>query len=1026
MTKINQNSLPNKFGIVFFCFFVSYGVSQSLQEQEQSVLLKLKRHWGNLSYMSRWIPSTNSSSHCSWPGINCTSSSVTGLSLQNISITNEVPPFICDLKNLTVIDLEYNYIPGEFPTALYSCPKLEDLDLSNNYFVGTLPSDIDRLVQLRSLNLGGNNFSGNIPAAIGRLQELRTLILGANFLNGTLPPEIGNLSNLEMLWLSNNEFSSGLPSNYTQLKKLRNLWLTNSNLIGEIPESIGDMEAMEYLDLSGNNLSGKIPDGLFTLKNLSIVYLYRNSLSGEIPQVVEALNLSIIDLSENNLTGRIPTDFKKLNQLTGLALFINQLSGDIPEGIGRLPALVDFKLYTNNLSGVLPPDLGKNLKLKTFEVSSNRLSGNLPEHLCDGGNLVGVVASDNNLTGELPQGLGNCSALLMVKVENNRLSGNLPSDLWTLPDLGTLILNNNLFTGSLPDKLSDNLWQLHISDNRFSGNIPTGVSFGRNLVEFGASNNLLTGTIPQEFTTLPRLTTLLLDRNQLRGELPTDIQWVVLETLNLSQNQFSGRIPEELGKLPILRTLDLSENMFSGQIPSLFGLELLQFFDLSSNELTGIVPPELEKTSYTQSFLNNPGLCTSNKVLKLKLCNPKSNKLDKAFKKIRAKYLVVLIPLTVAIFLFAFSFSFFIRRYRKNAGFDSNWKLTSFQRLNFTESNILSGMKEHNLIGKGGSSKVYRVPVNRLGDVVAVKRIWNNKKLEHKLEQEFIAEVKILSSIRHSKIVKLLCCISSESSKLLVYEYMENHSLDRWLHSKNRPITTTVPGSVHHIILDWPKRLQIAIGAAQGLCYMHHDCLPPVIHRDIKSSNILLDSDFKPKIADFGLAKFLARQGELATMSTVAGSFGYIAPEYAYTTRVNEKIDVYSFGVVLLELATGREANDSGDEHSSLVKWAWCHVQEGKHIAEALDEEIKEPCYVEEMCCVFKLGIKCTDTQPSTRPSMKEQQIQPVPERTKAVWVDGLAARGSQTRNAAQTLWLPASYSGADMGFGPERMRVMG
>ncbi|XP_034225707.1 MDIS1-interacting receptor like kinase 1-like [Prunus dulcis] len=146
---------------------------------------------------------------------------------------------------------------------------------------------------------------------------------------------------------------------------------------------------------------------------------------------------------------------------------------------------------------------------------------------------------------------------------------------------------------------------------------------------------------------------------------------------------------------------------------------------------------------------------------------------------------------------------------------------------------------------------------------------------------------------------------------------------------------------------------------------------PPVVHRDMKSSNILLDSDFNAKIADFGLAKILVKHGELVTLSAVAGSFGYIAPEYAHTTRVNEKIDVYSYGVILLELTTGREAND-GDEHTSLAEWALRHFQEDYPLVDALDQDINEPCYLDEMCSVFKLGIYCTETLPSARPSMKE------------------------------------------------------
>jgi serine/threonine protein kinase len=161
-------------------------------------------------------------------------------------------------------------------------------------------------------------------------------------------------------------------------------------------------------------------------------------------------------------------------------------------------------------------------------------------------------------------------------------------------------------------------------------------------------------------------------------------------------------------------------------------------------------------------------------------------------------------------------------------------------------------------------------------DIVAVKRIWNSGMLEQKLEKQFLAEVKTLSSIRHSKIVKLLCFISSEDSKLLVYEYLENGSLDLWLHRKSG--ASTFSDSVQQGNLDWPKRLQIAVGVAHGLSYMHHDCSQPIVHRDVKSSNIRLDSEFNAKIADFGLAKMLIKQRESATTSAVAGSFGYIAP----------------------------------------------------------------------------------------------------------------------------------------------------
>ncbi|CAL5396941.1 unnamed protein product [Camellia sinensis] len=964
-----MSKIPLSILSLLFLILPFHGTSQTTtSNSEQSILLKLKQHWSDTTPINHW---NSTSTHCDWPEITCTNGSVTGLSLVDTNITGTVPPLICDLLNLTLIDLQYNYFSGPFPTGLYNCSKLKILDLSQNNFTGPIPSDIDRLsAQLQSLNLGGNIFTGDIPAAIGKFPELRILRVFLNGFNGSFPSEIGNLLNLELLEMSFNNFSQmAIPSSFTQLKKLKELHMKESGLVGEIPETIGNLTALEVLELSINSLTGNIPRGLFLLNNLTILYLFRNQLSGAIPQVVEALNLVKIDLSDNNLNGTIPEDFGKLTKLSDLDLFFNQLSGELPASIGRLPSLEVVKLFNNNLSGLLPPDLGKYSMLKEFQVPSNHFTGNLPEYLCANGALIGVVAFDNDLTGELPNSLGNCRSLLVVQVNGNRLSGSIPFGLWTSINVITLILNDNSFSGQLPDQLASNLSRIEISNNIFSGEIPAGVSSWKALTVFIARNNRFTGTIPQGLTALPLLTTLLLDGNQLSGHLPSDIiSWNWLNTLHLSRNQLSGPIPAKIGSLPRLTDLDLSGNEFSGQIPPQIGLLKLQSLNLSSNLLTGTIPVEFENKAYDNSFLNNSGLCATNpSLLGIDICSGPQNS-----SKISPQFLAVIVSTAAALFALTMFFMFLmVKTYRKReCGLDSKWEFTQFQLLNFSESDILSSLTESNMIGSGGSGKVYRVALNRWGKVVAVKKTRNIRKLDEKVEKEFLAEVQILGTIRHSNIVKLLCCISSETTKLLVYEYMENSSLDRWLHGKNRQLS--VSGPVHHAVLDWPQRLQIAVGTARGLCYMHHECSPAVIHRDVKSSNILLDSNFNAKVADFGLAKMVVKHGETNTMSIVAGSVGYLAPEYAHTTRVNEKIDVYSFGVVLLELVTGREANNNGDEDTCLAEWAWRHVQDGNPLVDALDEEVKEPCYLDEMTCVFKLGIICTGTFPSTRPNMKE------------------------------------------------------
>lgn len=894
-------------------------------------------------------------------------------------------------------------IPGNFPTVVFNCSKLEFLDLSQNYFVGPIPEDIQRLSRLMSLNLGGNNFS-SIPATIGRLKELRTLSILQTQLNGTFPPEIGTLYNLEVLELAYNVkvVPAKFPTSFTQLKRLKRLWMSATNLIGELPEEMGDMEALEYLDLTENNLAGKIPQSVFQLRNLSGLYLHHNQLSGEIPQTVESLKLVEIDLSFNNLSGTIPEEFGKLQNLTTLSLMSNQLSGQIPMNISRLPQLIDVRLFTNKLSGTLPPDFGLFSQLLYLEVAENQLTGKLPQHLCDAGKLVGFSAYDNHLSGELPASLGNCTSLNTIRIYNNEFVGEIPDGLWRGLNLSDISASNNNFTGQLPDQIPENLTRLEISNNRFSGEIPAGVSSWKNLVVLKASNNLFSGPIPTQLTALASLLTLALDQNQLSGSLPSDvISWNSLTFLNLSRNQLSGEIPEPFGNLPVLNTLDLSENQLSGQIPfGIGGLKQLTFLNLSSNHLTGKVPSGLENGAYADSFLDNPGLCASHSSLNLNSCGFESRESSKNSDRNLA---LIISILCVAFLLALLSCFFVIRVYQKRKhGFDSKLEITSFQKLDFTESDILSKLTDGNVIGSGGSGKVYRVDVNYSKGSVAVKKIWNNRKLDQKHEKQFLSEVEILSSVRHVNIVKLLCCISNENLKLLVYEYMENRSLDRWLHKRNRP--SSLSGSVHSFVLEWPKRMQIAVGAAQGLCYMHHDCSPPIIHRDIKSSNVLLDANFNAKVADFGLAKIMIKQEELATVSSVAGSFGYIAPgnlnlysiicylklflyhrqciflnynlsigkstEYARTTKVNEKTDIYSFGVILLELTTGKEAN-YGDEHTCLAKWAWRHIQEGNPLDYALDKEVEEPCYLEEMTRVFKLGIICTSTAPSDRPSMK-------------------------------------------------------
>ncbi|PWA87651.1 protein kinase family protein with leucine-rich repeat domain-containing protein [Artemisia annua] len=975
MTKTPRKHILNTLTFIFIIVLESLSVtSQHLSTSEIATLLNLKKQWNNPDTLNNW--NSTSATPCTWPEVTCNvNNSVIHLNLMSKQLSGNIPPEICDLQNLETLNITDNYFTGEFPKILYNCSGLTRLDLSQNSFVGSLPDDIDQFSRLEYVDLGANNFTGDIPPAIGNLSGLRTLKLYSNLFEGSVPKEIGNLSNLEILGMAYNKFRAWeIPVEFGKLRNLKNLWMPQSSLIGRIPDSFADFVNLEHLDLSFNSLEGGIPGGLFLLKNLSLLYLYKNGLSGEIPKVVECVELVEIDISMNKLTGSIPEDFGKLERLEVMNLFSNQLSGNIPTGISQISTLKIFRVFRNSLSGELPSEMGLNSKLEAFEVSENKLTGKLPENLCRGGTLFVVVAFSNNLSGEIPRSLESCQKLNNIQLYDNSFTGEFPSGIWTLFNLSSLRLTGNSISGELPSKVAWNLSRLEISDNKFSGRIPEGISSWTKLNVFKASNNLFSGEIPSGFTNLSELSVIYLDGNSLSGELPSEIKsWSSLTMLNLARNKLSGSIPVAITSLPHLLDLDLSENQFSGPIPPQLSRLRLTTLNLSSNKLTGRVPFAFDNMAYGNSFLNNPNLCAKSPISNLHNCNTPYAKSSHG-QKVSTKIVVMIVVLSAFIILLAILCTLFVfRGYRKKIQSRdlTTWKLTSFHKLEFTEANILCCMTENNLIGSGGSGKVYQIEIGRRGEYVAVKRIFNNRKLDHTLEKEFLSEVHILGSIRHSNIVKLLCCFSSEDSKLLVYEYMENQSLDKWLHGKKMKSNR---GLVHHMALDWPRRLQIAIGAAQGLCYMHHDCSPPIIHRDVKSSNILLDSEFKARIADFGLAKILTKPkpGQANTLSGIAGSFGYIPPEYAYSTRINERVDVYSFGVVLLELVTGKEPHE-GDADMNLAEWAWKNYGEGNSMVEALDPEIKHATgFMEEIGQVFKLGLICTSTLPSSRPSMKE------------------------------------------------------
>ncbi|GJN38630.1 hypothetical protein PR202_gb27690 [Eleusine coracana subsp. coracana] len=958
--------------LVLLLLIAGEGIAQPATG-DRNTLLVIKKDWGSPPQLTSWDATTDADAdHCRWKGVTCAgagSGVVTELSLPFLNLTGSVPASVCTLKNLTHLDLSYNNLAGAFPAAtLFACTHLRTLNLSNNLFSGPLPADIDGLSPaMEHLNLSSNRFAGEVPPAVARLPALKSLLLDTNRFTGAYPAaEIGRLAGLDVLTLANNMFAPApVPTEFAKLTKLTYLWMFNMSLTGEIPEAFSNLTELRTMDLSWNNLTGTIPAWVLQHRKLEQVYLYYNVLSGELPRNVTAVNLIELDVSSNQLTGKIPESFGNLKNLSLMYLYQNQFTGTIPASIVLLPMLSDIKIFDNQLSGELPPELGKHSPLSNLEMDDNLLSGPLPETLCANGFLYGLVAFNNSFSGVIPASLGNCVTLKNLMLQDNNFSDEFPAKIWSLPRLTRVRIQNNKFTGALPAQISSNITRIEMGNNMFSGSIPTSAT---GLQAFHAESNRLGGELPSDMSKLANLTYFSVPGNRITGSIPTSIKLLQkLTSLNLSGNHLSGAIPPgSVGLLPTLTTLDLSNNELTGTIPSDIS-SMVNPLNLSSNQLTGEVPMALQSAAYGRSFLGNQLCARANSGTNLPPC-PGGG--QGAHVKLSTGFIILFAMLASVVLVSCICIICLLFRRRKDNDNVIDWKMTVFNQLNFTELDVLNNIREENVIGSGGSGKVYRIRVGSSAHnvegcrMVAVKRIWNSRKLDAKLDKEFESEVKVLGNIRHNNIVKLLCCISSQEAKLLVYEYMENGSLDRWLHHRDRD-GAPVP-------LDWPTRLAIAIDAVRGLSYMHHECVQPIVHRDIKSSNILLDPDFQAKIADFGLARILVKQSsEPESVSAIGGTFGYMAPEYGHRRKVNEKVDVYSFGVVLLELTTGRVANDSNAD-LCLAEWAWQRYQKGVPFNDVVDEAIREPALMQDILSVFTLGVICTGENPVTRPSMKE------------------------------------------------------
>lgn len=529
------------------------------------------------------------------------------------------------------------------------------------------------------------------------------------------------------------------------------------------------------------------------------------------------------------------------------------------------------------------------------------------------------------------------------------------------------------------------LKELSLQNNKLFDRIPTEIVDSRKLEILNLQNNQFSGKVPPELSSLVRLRILDLGSNELSGNLNFLKYFPNLEKLSLADNMFTGRIPQSLKSFRNLLLLNISDNSFlEGTVPVVSQVEhlstdlnrkdyVLKRYILAENATRPRHSPAMAPESKSR-YAQAPGPSTV--VVPVK--KDKHN-------KIRRKVGAWILGFFAGVFaggLSALIFSvlckvlmFLIRGIRNDPG------LTIFsplikkaEHLAFLENE--DGLESLELIGQGGCGKVYKAALpGSDGKIIAVKKIIQppkdaaelteeDSKAMNKKMRQIKSEIKIVGQIRHRNLLPLLAHMPRPDCHYLVYEYMKNGSLQDTLQQVREGKRE----------LDWSARHRIAMGIAAGLEYLHINHTQRIIHRDLKPGNVLLDDDMEARIADFGLAKAVPDAHTHITTSNVAGTIGYIAPEYHQTLKFTDKCDIYSFGVLLGVLVMGKLPSDEFFQNTSemsLVKWMR-NVMTSEDPNRAIDPKLMGNGNEDQMLLVLKIACFCTMENPKERPNSKD------------------------------------------------------
>ncbi|GLT51786.1 hypothetical protein SLA2020_251700 [Shorea laevis] len=952
---MKQLSSASALAAAHFCFIFFLTVAEKSRAQiattdpsEVSALNSIFQQWNIQASPGSWNIS----------GEPCTR---TALSQDNSVFEDDAdnnPAIRCDCSfnsattcHITKLKVRILNIRGVMPEELLAFKFLTYLSLKQNYLTGPLPAWIGNLSTLQYLSICINAFFGPIPKELGNLKELTYLTVSFNNFSGTLPPELGNLINLEEFYFDSCGVGGEIPSTFANLLNVQIMIASDNPFTGKIPDFIGNWTNLKLLSLVGNYFEGPIPSSfskLTSLNHLRIIGL--SSVSSSLDFIRNLKNLIDLTLRNALITGNIPSDIGELQSLNNLDLSFNNLTGQIPSALFTMRSLTYLFLGNNSLSGTIPSQ--KSEKLMNIDLSYNFLSGSFP--------LWVYTMSQLNLV-----------------ANNFTFDG---SNIGIIPRLDCLQRSFRCNRNSLhyanfaincggPEIIVDGI--TYEADTSFLGIaqfsvIPTekwAVSNVGLITEGGDQPSMKSTSALVRNTNSPELyQTSRISPGSLRyyglglENGPYTVNLLFAETLFRDRStQFWDSLGRRVFDIYIQGTIVLKDFDISKEAG---GVERA----INKNFTATVTENHLE----IHLFWAGKGTCcipnwgdvgpSISAISVVSNFTPTVSGIPQYTAKEKRSGLIigVAVPVGVVTFSLILIFAVFYLRRRKD---DEEGLLGVGPRPNtFSYAELRAATDDFspsNKLGEGGFGPVYKGKLSD-GRVVAVKQL---SVASHQGKSQFVTEIATISAVQHRNLVQLYGCCIEGNRCLLVYEYLENKSLDQALFGK---------GDLH---LDWPTRFNICLATARGLAYLHEESRLRIIHRDMKASNILLDAELCPKISDFGLAK-LYDDKKTHISTRVAGTIGYLAPEYAMRGHLTEKADVFSFGVVALEIVSGRPNSDNSQDNDKiyLLEQAWTLYESSQCLG------LVDPTLVEfdenEALRMIRVGLLCTQATPMMRPPM--------------------------------------------------------